>query len=106
MFESGVPRLVEAATTMSPTGLVELTGALGRQLRTAAACLTDTADERWQFTQSKHSSARSRAGCYAAAALSKLTANAQIRAATMVHVEGEVSLPDFDEAAKRAKRAT
>ena len=106
VFESCVPRLVEAATTMSPTGLVELTGALGRQLRSAAACLTDTADERWQFTQSTHSSARSRAGCYAAAALSKLTANAQIRAATMVHVEGEVSLPDFDEAAKRAKRAT
>jgi hypothetical protein len=89
-----VPRLLQHVATVSPNGVRGLTRALHDQLINAAACLTTTAEERWEFTQTTE---KIRSGCYAAALISKLTTHAEFRAATIVKkpVEGE----DNEEAA-------
>ena len=58
-----------------------MTSALHEQLCNAAACLTETADERWEFTQTTE---KRRSGCYAAALLSKLTELPEVRKAAVI----------------------
>ena len=78
---TNIPRLVRHSATLSPNGLQDLANALHRQLCHAAACLTETADERWEFTQSTE---QVRSGCYAAAVLSKITSHPDFREATVM----------------------
>lgn len=76
-----VPRLVQHVATVSPNGVRDLTDALHNQLSNAAACLTTTAEERWEYTQTTE---KQLSGCYAAAALSKLTTHPDVRAASII----------------------
>ena len=80
-IRTNTPLLLRHVSTVSPNGVHDLVSALHEQLCHAAACLTATAEDRWEFTQTAE---KLRSGCYAAALLSKLTTHPDIRAATVI----------------------